>query len=159
MQKKVVSLKPLPFIYGLFPKGQSSQHVGNDVRLRFKGLGMVIQYVVKERALHIASEYDHQILFPLLICAHKYLNPSDVSVRAPSFASQSIEPTSFYDFIKTNEEVTLSILKEQLNHFRIKIVTDEECKDPIAWWRTHEVQFSYVWFVARQLSGIVDSQN
>jgi hypothetical protein len=142
MQKQVVSSKPPPFIYGLFPKGQSSQHVGNDVRPLLQVLRLVIQYVVKERGLHIASEYDCQILFPLLICAHKYLNPSDVSFRAPSFASQSIEPTSFYDFIETNEEMTLSMVKEQLNHFRIKIVTEEDCKDPLAWWRTHEVQFS-----------------
>jgi len=34
----------------------------------------------------------------------------------------------------------------------------EECKDPLAWWRTHEIQFSYVWFVAWQIFGIVGSQ-
>ncbi len=33
MQKKIgTSTKPLPFIYGFFPKGQSSQHVGNDLK-------------------------------------------------------------------------------------------------------------------------------
>jgi hypothetical protein len=32
---------------------------------RFKGLGLVIQYVGKEKALHIVGEYDCQVLFPL----------------------------------------------------------------------------------------------
>jgi hypothetical protein len=130
-----------------FQKAKAHNMLAMMLDPHIKGLRLVIQYVGKERALHIASEYDHQILFPLLICAHKYLNPNDVSVRAPSFVFQSIEPTSFYDFIETNEEMTLSMVKKQLNHLKIKIVM-EECKDPLAWWRTHEVQFSYVWFVA-----------
>jgi hypothetical protein len=32
------SPKPLPFIYGFFPKGQSSQHVGNDLRPSIQGV-------------------------------------------------------------------------------------------------------------------------
>jgi hypothetical protein len=62
--------------------------------------------------LHIASEYDRQVLFPLLICAYKYLNPSDVSVGVPSFASQSIEPTSLYFLIEIDEEMALSLVKK-----------------------------------------------
>ncbi len=97
-------------------------------------------------------------MFPLLICAYKYLNQSDVSVGAPTFASQSIESTSLYDLIKIDEGMALSMMKEQLNHFKIKKVTKEECKDPLSWWRTHEIQFSYVGFVAPQILGIVGSQ-
>jgi hypothetical protein len=37
-------------------------------------------------------------------------------------------------------------------------VSDEECKSPLAWWKTHESQFSYVVFVAQQILGIVGSQ-
>jgi hypothetical protein len=54
--------------------------------------------------------------------------------------------------------MALSMVKEQLNHFRIKKVTKEECKDPLAWWKTHEIQFSYVGFVTQQILGIVGSQ-
>jgi len=93
-----------------------------------------------------------------MICAHKYWNPSDVSVGGLSFASQSIEPTSVYDFIETDEDMKLSMVKEQLNHFRIKKVTKEECKDPLAWWRTHEIQFSYVGFIVWKKIWIVGSQ-
>ncbi len=58
----------------------------------------------------------------------------------------------------TDEDMALSVVKEQLTHFRIKKVTKEECKDPLAWWKAHEVQFSYVEFVAWQILGIVASQ-
>jgi hypothetical protein len=44
--------------------------------------------------------------------------------------------------------MALSVVKEQLNHFKIKKVMEEEFKDPSTWWRTHEIQFSYLGFVA-----------
>jgi len=57
-----------------------------------------------------------------------------------------------------DEDMVLSIIKEQLTHFKVKKVTDEECKDPLAWWWAEEGHFSYVEFVARQILGIVGSQ-
>ncbi len=47
----------------------------------YKSLGLVIQYADKERALHIVNEYDRQILFPLLVWAYKFLNPTHVSEK------------------------------------------------------------------------------
>jgi hypothetical protein len=88
MQKQVVQvLNPfLPFMAS-FQKTKAHNMLAMILDPRFKGLGLVIQYVGKERTLHIVGEYDRQVLFPLLICAYKYLNPSDVNVGA-SFASQ-----------------------------------------------------------------------
>jgi hypothetical protein len=54
--------------------------------------------------------------------------------------------------------MALSMVKEQLTHFRTKKVNEEECKDPLPWWRTHKVHFSYVGFVTRQILGIVEFQ-
>jgi hypothetical protein len=34
----------------------------------------------------------------------------------------------------------------------------EDYKDPLKWWTTHEVHFSYVGFVAQQVLGIVNFQ-
>ncbi len=45
---------------------------------RYKGLGLVINYVGKERALGIAGEYDTVVLFSLLISTYKVLNSNDV---------------------------------------------------------------------------------
>jgi hypothetical protein len=47
----------------------------------------------------------------------------------------------------TNEDMPLLVVKEQLTHFKVKQVIDDECKDPLAWWRTQEGHFSYVGFV------------
>jgi hypothetical protein len=44
----------------------------------------------------------------------------------------------YYDLIKIDEEMALSVVKKQLNHFRIKKIM-KECKDPLAWWRTHDI--------------------
>jgi len=54
--------------------------------------------------------------------------------------------------------MALSTVKEWLTHFKIKKVTVKECKDHLGWWKTHEVQFSYIGFVAQQILKIVGSQ-
>jgi hypothetical protein len=130
MQKQVVQVlnRFLSFMAS-FQKAKAHNTLAMMLDLRFKGLRLIIQYVDKERTLHIASECDHQVLFPLLICAYKYLNPSDVNVGVPNFASQNIEPISLYDLIKIDEEMALSVVKKQLNHFRIKKIM-KECKAP-----------------------------
>ncbi len=124
----------------------------------YKGLGLAIQNVGKERALQIASEYDRAILFPLFFCAYKFLNPINVSERVPNFASESSQSTSFYDLREIDEGMALLVVEEQFTHFKIKKGIEEECKDPLAWWRAHEVHYSYVGFVAHQIFGIVGSQ-
>jgi hypothetical protein len=62
------------------------------------------------------------------------LNPNDVGVGTPNcFASQSIESTSLYDIMETNEEMPSLIVKKQLNHFQVKKMTKEKCVYPLAW--------------------------
>jgi hypothetical protein len=86
--------------------------------------------------LHIASEYDCQILLPFLVCAHHFLNPNDVGVGTPScFASQSIKSTSLYDALETNKKMTSLIVKKQLNHFQVKKMIEEK----LTWWIVHEI--------------------
>jgi hypothetical protein len=43
--------------------------------------------------------------------------------------------------------MALSIIKEQLNHYMIRKVSDDEGKNLLAWWKLHEGQFSNVVFV------------
>jgi hypothetical protein len=56
-----------------------------------------------------------------------------------------------------DEDMALLVVKEQLTHFRVKKVTDDECKNLLAWWRTQKGHFSYVEFVACQILEIVGS--
>jgi hypothetical protein len=128
------------------------------LNLRYKGLGLVIQNVGNERAFQIPGEYDRLTLLPLLVCAYKFLNPTNVSEKVPNFALESSQSKSLYDLMEIDEDMALSVVKEQSTHFRIKKVIEEECKDPLAWWRAHEVHYSYVGFVAQQILGIVGSQ-
>jgi hypothetical protein len=57
--------------------------------------------------------------------------------------------------METSEEMALLIVKEQLNCFWVKKMIEEECKNPLAWWKVHEVP--YVGFAAQQILGIVGS--
>ncbi len=110
----------------------------------YKGLGLVINYVGKERTLWIARKYDRQVLFPLLVYAYKVLNPNDTCESAPnSFTSQNSQTISLYDCMDRDEDMVLLVVKEQSTQYKVK-VTDDECKNPLAWWRTQEGYFSYV---------------
>jgi hypothetical protein len=43
--------------------------------------------------------------------------------------------------MEIDDKMALAVLKEQFNHFRVKKITKEEGKNPLTWWRAHEVQF------------------
>ncbi len=60
--------------------------------------------------------------------------------------------------MEIDEDMALLVVKEQFTHFKIKKGIEAECKDPLAWWRAHEVHYSCVGFVARQILDIVGSQ-
>ncbi len=66
----------------------------------YKGLGLVIQFVGKEKTLQITSEYGCQVLLPLFIFAYNFLNPNDAGVGASNFTCCSAKPTSLCDLWK-----------------------------------------------------------
>jgi hypothetical protein len=39
--------------------------------------------------------------------------------------------------MEDDDDMALSMVKEQLTHFKTKKVNEEECKDPLTWWKTH----------------------
>jgi hypothetical protein len=85
----------------------------------FKGLGLVIQYVGKERTLQVASDYDTQVLFSFLVCAYKVLNPTNASEKnAGGSTSQSSQCSSLYDVMDTNEDMTLIGCERTTNPFQ-----------------------------------------
>ncbi len=73
------------------------------------------------RTSQIASEYNYQVLFALLVSTYKFFNPSDVSVKDPRSTSQSIEITSLYDLKETNEEMESTMVTKM-----VKKVMEEE---------------------------------
>jgi hypothetical protein len=66
------------------------------LRPRFKGLRLVIQYVGKEKAHLIASEYDRYVLFLLLVHVYKVLNSYVVSeVVVVAYTMNNIKLSNF----------------------------------------------------------------
>jgi hypothetical protein len=50
------------------------------------------------------------------------------------------EAASLYDLMEIDEEMVLSMVKEQLNHYKIRKVNDEKCKKSLVSWKVHELQ-------------------
>jgi hypothetical protein len=92
-------------------------------------LGLVLQFVGKEKALQIASEYDHQVFLSPLISTYTFLNPNYAGVGTSSFTSCNVDPKSLYDLMEINEEMASSLVKKLLNHFKFKKVIEEEAKN------------------------------
>ncbi len=89
---------------------------------QYKGLGLVIWYVGKQMALHIVGEYDRKVLFPFF-CAYKILNLINENERGlGSFTSHNSQITSLYDVMENDNNMKLSMMKEQFNHFKTKEV-------------------------------------
>jgi hypothetical protein len=69
---------------------------------------------------HIVGEYDRKVLFPLL-CAYKILNLINANERGlGSLTSHNFQITSLYDVMENDNDMTLSMMKEQFNHLRTK---------------------------------------
>jgi hypothetical protein len=52
--------------------------------------------------------------------------------------------------MENDEEVVLSMVKEQLNHYKIKKVNDGKWKYSLALWKAHESQKNYLIFATWQ---------
>jgi hypothetical protein len=63
--------------------------------------------LARKRFFKFAGEYNKAILFPLLVCAYKFLNPTNVSERVPNFALESYQFTSLYDLMEIDEDMAL----------------------------------------------------
>jgi len=61
----------------------------------YKGLGLVIRYVGKQRVFHVIDKYDKEVLFLLFLCAYKILNLNNANEKGPcSSTSQIFQSTS-----------------------------------------------------------------
>jgi hypothetical protein len=84
-----------------------------------KNLRLVIQYVGKEKAALIASEYDMYVLLPLLVHVYTFLNPFTASEIVAVVVSILVDYEvynfrngSLYDLMEIDEELVLLMVKE-----------------------------------------------
>jgi hypothetical protein len=81
-QQIIIILKPFfSFMLGFQPH-KAHNMLAHMLDPRYKGLKLVINYVGKEQIFQITRKYDKHVLFLLLICTYKVLNPSDTCERA-----------------------------------------------------------------------------
>lgn len=141
-----------------FASNFSRQNAHNMLALmldpRFKGLGLVRDYVGADKVVVIVLEYDNMVLLPLLMQCYKRLHPTAQSQEPVTPISEN----SIFGAQASAEEVILEQLKSELSLFRRLHVADGEYDSPLAWWRKHEKEFRNVAFLARQILGIVGSQ-
>jgi hypothetical protein len=84
---------------------------------RFKGLGLVIQYVGEKKVIIIVSEYDMYVLFPLLIHVYRLLNLYTISETIVASTTTNYEMNNFgvwslYDLMEIDEKMILLMVKE-----------------------------------------------
>jgi len=69
----------------------------------YKGLGLVIQYVGKDKTMQIIHEYDKYVLFPFLVHAYKNFNPIVATEVVVPFVVNSEKGRSLYDFMEIDD--------------------------------------------------------
>jgi hypothetical protein len=127
MQKKVVQvLKPFLSFMLSFPSQKVNNILVMMLHPHYKELGLLMQYIGKEKILQITSDYNRQVLFPQLLCTYKFLNLANVSEKTASFALKFFQSSSLYDVMEIDEDVALSMVKKQIFCFKIKKVIEEE---------------------------------
>jgi hypothetical protein len=79
MQSKVVqAINPFLSFMHFFQKAKTHNMLCIMLDPCYKGLGLVIHFVGKEKTLQIIGAYDNEVFFPLLISTYGFLNPSDL---------------------------------------------------------------------------------
>jgi hypothetical protein len=63
-------------------------------------------------------------LLPLFVYVYNFLNPIDANVETFGFPSYTFEPTNLYGLMVIDEEMASFVVKEQLNHFKVKKVIE-----------------------------------
>jgi len=56
-----------------------------------------------------------------------------VASTMTNYEMNNFRVRSLYDLMEIDEKMVLSMVKKQLNHYKIGKVTDEECKSMLAW--------------------------
>lgn len=155
MEEEVLAvLEPLLSFAGTFSRQSAHNMLALMLDPRFKGLGLVRDYVGGEKVVSIVFEYDSLVLLPLLMQCYKRLHPTAQSQEPITPMSEN----SIFGAQASAEEVILEQLKSELSLFRRLHVADGDYDSPLAWWRKHEKEFRNVAFLARQILGIVGSQ-
>ena len=110
----------------------------------YKGLQVIIDYVGREKAMHIVAEYDQLVLVPLLVKVSWLLNPS-LENNLASTLETTID--SLFGHMNSIEKASEGMLKSELILFRKFFVPANKDIVPLAWWREMALDFRMYHFL------------
>ena len=115
---------------------------------------MILDYVGREKAMHVVAEYDQLVLVPLLVKVSRLLNPSFENNLAPTLETKT---DSLFGHTSSIEEASEGMLKLELILFWKLFVPTNKDIAPLAWCRDNAPRFPHVSFLARQILAIPGS--
>ncbi len=101
----------------------------------------------------IVIENNVKIVCPLLLKVHNHSNPTREPIEPMTIKKDDL----FFGQVVFVNDVTDSILKNELKLFQRFLVRSIDHENPLVWWVEHVVQFSHVSFSVHRVFGIVGS--
>jgi hypothetical protein len=95
----------------------------------------------------MVDEFDNKSLMPLLVDKFKIQNLSVVGLLEAIFID---DDESIFGAVASNEVTLHGLLKNELGLFYHLPMKSIDYLLPLTWWKSHEIKFSNVSFVARK---------
>jgi hypothetical protein len=130
---------------------------------RFKSLKVVENYVGRGACIWLVTEYDVNVIIPLLMTVFEVLNlivqtcAIEVVRFVVGFGDSNEKDNNIFGVGASMEESSLALVVGELSLFRRLCVCLVTCVDPLTWWQIHETQFPNVSFLTKQILGILGS--
>ncbi len=121
----------------------------------FKCLDVVQTFVGWAKVMEMVAKYDTKFLMSLLVAAFHLQNPGSFD---PIDALMVVNADSIFGLMTSNKTILQGLLKNELSLFYHLHVKPEHYLLPLTWCKSHELQFSNISFVARQILGILGFQ-
>lgn len=110
----------------------------------FKNLQFIRDYVGLELAMQVATNYDQEILRPLLLIVYHALTPNLTTI---TFVVSIVVELDVVGFLVSTKEIAMGLIRIELSLFkRIALLIDP--LSPFTWWAKHEQQFPNLIYLA-----------
>jgi hypothetical protein len=112
--------------------------------LCFKNLQFIRDYVGLELAMQVATNYDQEILMPLLLIVYHALTPNLAIV---TFVVSIVVELGVVGFLASIKEAAMGFIRVELSLFR-RIAVLINLLSPLTRWAKHEQQFPNLTYLA-----------
>jgi len=120
----------------------------------FKCMDVVKAFVGWAKVMEMVAEYDTKYLMLLLVAIFRLQNPSSIDLTDALVVA---DEDSIDGLLTSNEAILQGLLQNELSLFHHLHVKPEHYLLPLTWWKSHELQFPNISFVAKQIIGIPGS--